>query len=488
MSAAEPVPVAAFRSPTPPATAVLHVGQVVPTPAPGGVAFASAAERRAAFAPPILGAPVVVAPEPTRLAEPVPAALGAASPDPPSPPARPDDARLELDADASAPLLDSAGAAPGPDGAGPGDAAEDAGGSDPALVASGPEGESEDGVAAPSIPPPRAARVDWRYLVPFVLLLPAVLAAVYAGSLDPAAPDDAAAALAKVATVAPAAAAGADSAGDPSAPPTGSARATDPALAEEDGPGAAVSGTAAPAPPRHRPAPGATIEDELKKGCSTTVVRGLSEQIIAECNCIAPGTFARVPEQKNLKLGDAVFPFLAVPARDALLAALKGAKKLELHVTSMLRTIPQQYLLYSWYQQKRCGITLASSPGESNHQSGLALDIQNFGEWRKPLAKAGFQWLGQQDKWHFDFKKAGVFERPGLDVLAYQRLWNRNHPDDRIPETGTFDSGTEQRLRRSPLGGFGAGAVCGAGRERGAGTGTSPSATAQPSATARVRP
>ncbi|MBI4954294.1 MAG: D-alanyl-D-alanine carboxypeptidase family protein [Myxococcales bacterium] len=473
VSAGEPSAVAALPSPTPPAVAVLHVGQVVPTPPPGGVALASAAERRAAFAPAILGAPVVDAPEPSRLAEPTPDPLGAASPATPSPAARPEGGGLELAAD-------GASAAPGLDAA-DGDAVP---------VEPGPEGESEDGVAAPSLapPPPRAARVDWRYLVPFVLLLPAVLAAVWAGSLDPAAPDDSAAALAKVAPVASALAPGADSAEDPSAPAPGSARATDPALVEEDGPGAAVSGTVAPAPPRHRPAPGATIEDELKKGCSTTVVRGLSEQIIAESNCIAPGTFARVPEQKNLKLGDAVFPFLAVPARDALLAALKGAKKLELHVTSMLRTIPQQYLLYSWYQQKRCGITLASSPGESNHQSGLALDIQNFGDWRKPLAKAGFQWLGKQDKWHFDFKKAGVFERPGLDVLAYQRLWNRNHPDDRIPETGTFDSGTEQRLRRSPLGGFAAGAVCGAGRERVAGAGPSSSATAQPSATVKAHP
>ena len=241
--------------------------------------------------------------------------------------------------------------------------------------------------------------------------------------------------------------------------PSESAASADDAASGEEGQ-ASVEGLA-PRPPR--PAPlrsDALLSDVIDHGCSTTVVRGLSEQIIAESNCLAPGAYGRVPTLGNLKLGDAVFPYMAVPARDALAAALRGSKHLEMRVNSMLRTVPQQYLLYAWYKRGRCGITLASVPGESNHQSGLAIDVSNPGDWRKTLTRHGFRWLGSKDKWHFDYTKGRGGSRPGLDVLAFQRLWNRNHPDDLVPATGAFDAKTEERLRKAPASGFALGATC----------------------------
>jgi hypothetical protein len=59
---------------------------------------------------------------------------------------------------------------------------------------------------------------------------------------------------------------------------------------------------------------------------------------------------------------------------------------------------------------------------------------------------------------HFDHL-ASVDAR-GADVLAFQRLWNRNVPDDAIEEDGEYGPITRDRVRRSPAEGFPIGAPC----------------------------
>jgi hypothetical protein len=203
-----------------------------------------------------------------------------------------------------------------------------------------------------------------------------------------------------------------------------------------------------------------TVEDVLSKGCSTTVVKGLSEQIIAEGNCLVPGAYAKVPDLTNVTLGKAVFPYMMTPARDALVSALEDGKSHKMKINSMLRTVAQQYLLFDWYNRKRCGIKLAAAPGKSNHQSGLAIDISEPGTWKKILLKVGFEWMGKRDRWHFDFRGAEVKKRDGLDIEAFQRLWNRNHPDEPLPTDGEWGDPTEDALRRAPAQGFPVGPTC----------------------------
>jgi len=216
-----------------------------------------------------------------------------------------------------------------------------------------------------------------------------------------------------------------------------------------------------PKPPEPPPAPPATVAEVTSRGCTTTVVKGLSEQIIAEGNCLAPGAYAQLPKLTNVKLDPAVFPYLAEPARDALVGVLRKARGSTMKINSMLRTVAQQYLLYRWYRDGRCGISLAARPGESNHQSGLALDIAAPRPWRKRMQRAGFRWMGKRDKWHFDFVKEKVARPKSLDLKAFQILWNRNNPSDRISEDGDFGPSTERALRRSPADGFPIGAQCG---------------------------
>lgn len=129
-------------------------------------------------------------------------------------------------------------------------------------------------------------------------------------------------------------------------------------------------------------------------------------------------------------------------------------------VNSMLRTVAQQYLLYRWYQKGTCGISLAATPGNSNHETGLAIDIDNQSTWRSKLSAKGFQWLGASDPVHFDYVGAGAVDHRGLDVLAFQRLWNRNHPEDKIAEDGDWGPATSGRMAKSPAAGFAKGASC----------------------------
>lgn len=214
----------------------------------------------------------------------------------------------------------------------------------------------------------------------------------------------------------------------------------------------------APLPP---PGPDSVEAAAAGAGCSTVVVDGLSQQIIGEAMCMEPQSLVALPILPNLALGEAVYPLLERPARDALIAALADAPQRTLEVASMYRTVAQQFLLYRWYERGVCNIKLAATPGRSNHESGLALDIADAPGWRPILEAHGFAWMGDKDPVHFDYAKEDAIDWRGLDVLAFQRLHNRNHPTDRLNEDGDWGDATRDRMARAPAKGFPVGAVCG---------------------------
>jgi MYXO-CTERM domain-containing protein len=165
-----------------------------------------------------------------------------------------------------------------------------------------------------------------------------------------------------------------------------------------------------------------------------------------------PGTMTKIDDIPNVTLGSAVFPYLQTPARNALAAAV-AARGVPMSINSALRTLPQQYLLYRWYKTGRCGIGLAASPGTSNHEGAVAVDINDNAGWRTTMQAKGFRWLGASDPVHYDYIAGGIDLR-GISVKAFQRLWNRNHPEDPIAEDGGYGAATETRLAKSPVGGF----------------------------------
>lgn len=187
-------------------------------------------------------------------------------------------------------------------------------------------------------------------------------------------------------------------------------------------------------------------------GCSTAIVRGLAQQLIDEINCLRPNTLVSF-SRGDISEGESVWPYLQAPAVEGLHAALDQRGR-RMTMNSALRTLPQQYLLYKWYQDGQCGIPLAARPGRSPHESGKAIDIEDHGEWEPSLENHGWRWHGNDDPVHFDYVGAGTVDLSGLSVRAFQRLWNRNHPDDLIDEDGVYGPQTEGKLRASPTDGF----------------------------------
>lgn len=206
-----------------------------------------------------------------------------------------------------------------------------------------------------------------------------------------------------------------------------------------------------------------TSSDALSVGgavgsrCATSAVRGLSEQLIEELNCMRPGMMASIDGISGVTLGSSAFPYLQSEAAAALRRAV-SRRGGSMTINSGLRTLPQQYLLYRWYRTGRCGIGLAAQPGRSNHQSGLSLDVSEYGTWRSAMESSGFRWFGSGDAVHFDYP--GGTDIRDLSVLAFQRLWNRAHPEDRIAEDGDYGPATESRLARAPAEGFDVGSSC----------------------------
>ncbi len=213
--------------------------------------------------------------------------------------------------------------------------------------------------------------------------------------------------------------------------------------------------------------PADPVSKAVTESCTTSAVKGLGEQLVAEIQCLRPGTMERIDDVPNTTLGSAVFPYMQAPAADALRKVAK-TRTVKLVINSALRTLPQQYLLYRWYKTGRCGIGLAATPGTSNHESGVAVDVNDNAGWRTGFQTNGYRWLGSSDPVHYDYTAGGVNIR-GLSVKAFQRLWNRNNPTDKIGEDGSYGPDTETRLAKSPIGGFPVGASCPDGGVRDAG-------------------
>ncbi|MCX5742688.1 MAG: M15 family metallopeptidase [Proteobacteria bacterium] len=208
--------------------------------------------------------------------------------------------------------------------------------------------------------------------------------------------------------------------------------------------------------PTSSTAQAATVSTYGSSGCSTAVVVGLSKQISDEVSCIAPTSLVAFEPSAQLTLSsNAVLPYLEKAAADDLVAASEVAS---IQLNSGFRTIAQQYLLYRWYQSGRCGISAAAPVGRSNHESGRAIDVANWSSRISTLRAHGWAHDVPGDEVHFDH--TGSPDTRGLDTKAFQRLWNRNNPNDVISEDGAYGPQTEARLKASPATGFAIGPSC----------------------------
>ena len=191
-------------------------------------------------------------------------------------------------------------------------------------------------------------------------------------------------------------------------------------------------------------------------GCSTTTAHGLSKQIIDEMLRIKSDCLVDfVKAGLNVSIDQQQFALLQPAAVTALAQVIKAHGGQRLVINSAYRTIAQQYLLFRQKEQGLCGVTRAAQPGNSNHESGLALDVRDFNAWQVAFSVHGWKWFGMGDKWHFDYVGAGRNNIKGLSVLAFQRLWNKHNQNDLIKDDGGYGAQTAIRLANSPTEGFG---------------------------------
>jgi hypothetical protein len=204
--------------------------------------------------------------------------------------------------------------------------------------------------------------------------------------------------------------------------------------------------------------PNATVGEVITQSCTTGVVLPLAKQLVDEMNCIQSGWMAPISGLPNVTLAPVVLPYLQTPAAKALERAAATGTRIQ--INSALRTLPQQYLLYSWYQRGLCTqvVSLAAPPGRSNHEGGRAIDVADATAKRPALEAEGYRWLGSNDPVHFDYTAAEDLRE--LSVLAFQRLWNLNHPTEKLVEDGDFGPKTTAALERAPAGGFPKGSTC----------------------------
>src|SRR5262249_652561 len=106
-----------------------------------------------------------------------------------------------------------------------------------------------------------------------------------------------------------------------------------------------------------------------------------------------------------------------------------------------------------------CGITAAADPGNSNHESGRAVDLGNWGAREASMVAHGWAHDVPGDDVHFDHLSSADIR--GSDGQAFQRLWDEDHPDALIDEDGRWGPMTEDALSRSPADGFALGPTCG---------------------------
>jgi N-acetylmuramoyl-L-alanine amidase len=182
------------------------------------------------------------------------------------------------------------------------------------------------------------------------------------------------------------------------------------------------------------------------RSCSTNLLNALDKQLIAEMLDITPGALVNISKMPGLVLADsAAHPYMVPVAAKALQKAIASGG-INMTANSIYRTIAQQMLLFT--NQSRCKM-VAAPPGESNHQDGLAIDIEEPYWWEIFLRVAGWKKLGDWDRMHFDYPGAGIKD---LSVRAFQRLCSKNGIS--LTVDGGMGAKTMAALRQTPIEGF----------------------------------
>lgn len=185
-----------------------------------------------------------------------------------------------------------------------------------------------------------------------------------------------------------------------------------------------------------------------QNGCDTSVTQGLTNQIISKLGSM--GYSFKSLDANWIHCSSACS--LQTAAADSLASAAQS-KNDYITLNSAFRSSAQQYLLYQWYTKGICGIGLAAKPGTSNHEGGRAVDTSYYDYWLSTLESHGWTHsYPSSDPVHFDYY--AVSDIASQNLVAFQKLWNENNPNNQIDADGIYGSMTANALYNSPCEGW----------------------------------
>ena len=194
------------------------------------------------------------------------------------------------------------------------------------------------------------------------------------------------------------------------------------------------------------------------------LIDGIGTQLVEELRCLDDSwlTFYEPCRESGCVWPDGPQPHAMRP--EVYEALQEAALSMDdfISITAGYRDIGMQY--YSRWYNENCDSSFdAAVPGQSNHQGGRAIDVRYWDFWWDALIEHGFEHPIVTDNPHFELIGTAAFraeseELKSLSILAFQRLWNRNNPDDLVGEDGIYGASTKARLGMSPVEGFAIGA------------------------------
>ncbi len=205
-----------------------------------------------------------------------------------------------------------------------------------------------------------------------------------------------------------------------------------------------------------------TIAEVAAVRCDTPpeLVTGLSRQLVEAINCIRPGTLADIPLGGDIRMLREGRPaYVDSRGINALLDAASAGDR-QMVVRWSYRDVALQHLF--WLQDDFRNCAVAAPAGLSNHQNGLAVDLNEYQYWMPQMQAVGWENNLPNDRVHFDYTGAEDIGLGALSLLAFQHLWNRNHPNNALALTAELDGATYDALSDAPIEGFDLD-LCGAG-------------------------
>ncbi len=210
-------------------------------------------------------------------------------------------------------------------------------------------------------------------------------------------------------------------------------------------------------PPPPPPLEGETIGEFVSHTCFNegddtpdALLDGLSPQLVRAINCVQPGTLADIPNGDWQMLDPRRPALVDGRAIDDLVRAM-DERDATLVMRWTYRDVALQHLFYLWTLDD---CDFAARPGRSNHQDGLAVDLDTPGAWRAAMRAHGWVDNVPGDAPHFNYTRAEDLGLGPLSLVAFQALWNLNVPHRALPLSGDYDAATAQALTDSPLQGF----------------------------------